>query len=150
MPMIGRGNRDGVNAFLLKNPAKVFLRDRSLAHFLLRAVGELFEYVAVHIADMRDAGSATVCLEGSEMGVAATIKTDHCKVESLIRPKNLAIAFCRCSRGQARRAYSKCIEELSPCNHRFSLSLVWLSRDGYSLICRQMKESRWSAGNSSL
>src|SRR5580704_16409732 len=128
MPMVGRGNSDGVNVFLFECPAKVFLRDGSLAHFLSCALCELFENIAVHIADMRDAGSAAVRLEGCKVGVGAAIKTDHGKVESLIRPKYLAIAFCRGSYSQARRAHSQSIEELSSCSHRFSLSLVLLSQ----------------------
>src|ERR1700752_1506656 len=89
MPMVGRGNSDGVNVFLFECPAKVFLCYRSLAKLLLSAVGELAENIDVHIADMRDARKPPVRLERREMSVGPAIKTDHGKVESLIRPKNL-------------------------------------------------------------
>ena len=52
VPVFGRGNRDGVYILLLEYSAEVLFCDRGLTHFLLRAISELFENVAVHVADM--------------------------------------------------------------------------------------------------
>ena len=60
--MVGRCDGDGVDIFLLENSAKVFVRLSCLAHFLLHAVGELLENVAVHITHMRDAGGVLFAL----------------------------------------------------------------------------------------
>ena len=120
--------RDRVHILLLENLAKVFLRRRSFAHLLLRTVGELLENIAVHIADVRDAGGAPVRLERGEMSVGAAIQPNHGKVEAIIGTENLAIALCRGSHGQPRRAHRKCIEKLTSCSHHFSLSLVPLSQ----------------------
>ena len=77
-----------------------------------------------------------VRLERREMSVGAAIQTDHGKVEAVIRAKDLAIALCRSSHGQSRRAHGKCIEKLTSCNHHFSL--------------RHRSDRARSAGNSSL
>ena len=121
MPMFGSSNRDRVNVFLFENPAKVFLRHRSLAHLLLCALGELLENNAIHIADMRDAGAAPVRLERREMSIGAAVKANNGKVEAVIRTKYLAIALRRTSHSQPRRPYGKYIEKLASRNHRFSL-----------------------------
>ena len=123
MPVVGSGNRDGVHILLLENRAKVFFRRRRLAHLLLHAVGELLEYVAVHIADMRDAGSAPVRLERREMSVGAPVQADHGKVQAIVGTEDLAIAFCRRSHRQTSRPNRKCIEKLTSSNHlHFPLS----------------------------
>ena len=63
VPMVRGSNCDGVHILLLQNPAKVFVRRSGFLHLLLHCVGELSKDIAVHIADMRNAGSAPVCLE---------------------------------------------------------------------------------------
>src|SRR5258708_24476115 len=120
MPMLGSGNRDCIHVFLFEYRAKVFLRHRGLAHFLLRAVGELFENIAVYIADMRDAGGAPVRLERREMSVGATIQANHGKVEAVIRSKDLTVALCRRSYCNGGRSHCEGIKKLTSCNHRFS------------------------------
>ena len=103
MPVVGSGDGDGVHILLLENRAEVLVRHRRLAHLLLHAVSELLEYVAVHIADMRDAGGAPVRLERRQMSVGAPVKTDHSKVQAIVGAENLAIALCRAPHSQARR-----------------------------------------------
>ena len=93
--MVGSGDGDGVHILLLENLAKVFFRRGRLAHLLLRTVGELLENVAVHIADMGDAGGVLVRLERREMSVATAIQTDDGKVQAIVGTQDLAIAFCR-------------------------------------------------------
>src|SRR4029077_5434376 len=100
MPMVGRGNRDGVYVLQFKNLPKVFVRRGSLARLALHAVSELSENIAVHIADMRDAGSASVRLERREMSIAAPIQSDHRKVEPIVGTGDPAIAPCRSSDGK--------------------------------------------------
>src|SRR5260370_41078870 len=131
MPMVGSGNRDGVHILVFKNPAKVFLRRRGLARLALHTVSELSENIAVHIADMRDAGSASVRLEPREMSIAAPIQSDHGKVEPIIGTEDLAIALCRSSRRQPCRAHCKCIEKLTSCNHLF-IPYIFLIAGGQS------------------
>src|ERR1700733_3423668 len=99
MPMFGSGNCDRVHICLFENPAKVFVSCGSLAHLLLRAVGELLENSTVDIADMRDAGGVPIRLERREMCVGAAIETDNGKVEAVIRAKYLAITLCRTCNG---------------------------------------------------
>src|ERR1035441_6718300 len=101
----------------LENPAKVFVHQRGLAHLLPHTVSELFENIAVHIADVRDAGSASVRLERREMSIGAPIKTDNSKVEAIIGAEDLAITLCRSFHGQPRRAHCQCIEKLTSRNH---------------------------------
>src|SRR5258707_15439483 len=95
MPMIRSCNRDGVYVFLLENPAKIFLRNRCLAHLALGSVGEFREYAAVHVADMRDAGPAAVRLQRGEMSVPPAIQTDHSEGEAAVGTDDLAMGFFR-------------------------------------------------------
>src|SRR5437660_10143090 len=88
MPMLGCGNRDCIHVFLFEYLAKVFLRHRGLAPFLLRAVGELFENITVYFADIRAAGGAPVRLERREISVRATIPADRRNREAVIRSKD--------------------------------------------------------------
>src|SRR5258707_1916264 len=129
--MVGSSNRDGVDVLLLKHPAKVLLRHRGLARLALHTVGELSQNIAVHVADMRDAGSASVRLERREMRVAAPIKTDNGKVEPIIGTGDTAIALCRSPHRQPRRANCKCIEKFTSCNHLF-IPYRFLIADGQS------------------
>ena len=97
--MFGSGNRDRVHISPFENAAKVFVGCGRLAHLLLRTVSELLENIALHIADMRNAGSVPIRLESREMRVAAAIKTNNGKVEAVIRTKDLAITLRRTSDG---------------------------------------------------
>ena len=117
MPVFGSGDGDGVHFFLLENLAKVLFRDGGLAHLLLRAFRELSQNVAVHIADMRDAGRAPVCLERREMRVGAPIQADHREVEALVGAQDLAITLCRAAYGQSGRAHCQCVDKFTSCNH---------------------------------
>ena len=117
MPVVGSGDGDGIYILLLENSAEIFFRHRRFAHLLLHAVGELFEYVAVHIADMRDAGGVPVGLERREMSVGAPVKADDSKVQAIVGTEDLAIAFSRASHGQARRSNRKRIEKLTSSYH---------------------------------
>jgi hypothetical protein len=58
------------------------------------------------------------------MSVGAAIKTNHGKVEPVIRTKNLAVAFCRGSYGKACRSYGKGVEKFTSRNHKFSYSKI--------------------------
>ena len=55
------------------------------------------------------------------MGVGAAVKTDYGKVEAVVRAKNLTIALCRGSYGNAGRADGERAEKFTSCNHPFSL-----------------------------
>src|ERR1700727_3455196 len=120
--MVRSSDRNRVHVFHLENLAKVFFSGRRLAHLPLRSVGELSENVAVHIADMRNAGGAPVRLQRGQMRIAAPVQTNHRKVEAFIRTQDLGIASCRSSHGQSSRAPRKCIEKFASCSHDFSLN----------------------------
>src|SRR5258705_7062470 len=120
MPVVGSGDRDRVHVLLLKNVAKVLVGRRSLTHLLLRRIGKLLKNVAVHIADVRDPCSILVRLKRRKVSISTPMETDHRKVEPIIRAHNLAVALGRRSDRQPSRAYRKCVEKLTPCNH-FSL-----------------------------
>ena len=117
MPVVGSGDGDGIYILLLENFAEIFFRRRRLAHLLLHAVCELLEDIAVHIADMRDAGGAPVGLERREMSVGTPVQADHGKVQAIVGAQNLAIALGRASHGQARRSNRKRIEKLTSSYH---------------------------------
>src|SRR5579863_64820 len=51
------------------------------------------------------------------MGIAAPIKTNYGKVETIIGAEDLGITLCRSSHGQPSRAHRQCIEKLTSCNH---------------------------------
>jgi hypothetical protein len=93
VPVIGRGDGDGVDIFLFKNFAEVFFGCGRLAHFLLHAVGEFVEDVAIDVAHVRDAGGAFVGFERGEVGVGAAVETDYGKVEAIVRADDTAVAF---------------------------------------------------------
>src|ERR1035438_1277248 len=71
-----------------------------------------------------------------------------CKVEPVIRAQNLAIALCRSSRGQSRRAHSKGIEKLASRNHHFLLESAFYSEAAILDLSRSQVVSD-PAGNSS-
>src|SRR6266436_1866413 len=62
---------------------------------------------------------AALRLERREMGIAASIQTDHSKVEAIVGAEDLAVTLCRRSNGQACCAQRQCIEKLTSCNHHF-------------------------------
>src|ERR1700676_1856822 len=115
--MVWSGYGDGVHFLQLENFAKVFVACRSFAHFLLSSVREFPKNVAVHIADMGDAGGALVGFERGEVSVATAIETDDGKVETTIGNDDLGITFCGATHGQPCSAYCKCIEKFTSCNH---------------------------------
>src|SRR6202162_5893144 len=94
VPVIGRGDGDGVDIFLLENFAEVFFGYGGFTHFVLNAGREFVEDVAIDIANVRDAGSAFVGLERGEVGVGAAVETDHSKVEAIIGTEDTGVAFC--------------------------------------------------------
>jgi hypothetical protein len=55
------------------------------------------------------------------MSIRPPIETDHRKVEPIIRTHNLTVALRRRSDRQPSRAYRKCVEKFTPCNHFFLL-----------------------------
>src|SRR4029077_19819783 len=131
------------------NPAKILVRRRRLARFALHAVSKLSENIAVHVADMRDAGGVSVRLEPREMSVTAPVQSDHRKVESIIGTGDSAIALCRTAHRQPRRAHCKCIEKLSSCNH-FLIPHNFLIAGGQSRSGAARQHSSLPAPDSSL
>src|ERR1700728_1206733 len=97
---------------------------------------------------MRDSRGTFICLERREVSVGTAIKTDDGKVESIVGPKNLAIALCRSSHGQSRRAQSKGIEKLASRNHHFLLEAAFYSEAAILDSPRSQVVSE-PAGNSS-
>src|SRR5579859_260479 len=112
MPMVGCSDGYRIHVFLLEDLAEILVRNRLLAGFLLRAVCELPQNIAVYVADMRNTRSAPVRLERRKMRITASVKSDHRKVHTLVRAHNLAIALGRARHRQPRRAYRQRIEKL--------------------------------------
>src|SRR5215469_333129 len=121
MPMIRRGDCDSVDILLLKHFAKVLLGNRSLAGFLLRFVGKFLQDRRIDVADMRNACGTAIDFEGGQMSVSAAVQTDNCKVDTIIRAKNLAIAFGGRSDGHAGSASREHVKKFTPCDHSFLL-----------------------------
>ncbi len=95
VPVIGRGDGDGVDVFLFENLAEVFAGCGRVAHRLLHGGGEFCEGVAVDVADVRDAGGVLICLERGEMRVGAAVKADDGEVEAVIGAEDLAVTLRR-------------------------------------------------------
>ena len=117
MPVVGSGDGDGVHILQLENSHGSLFRRPAPRPSPAARVGELLEYVAVHIADMRDAGGAPVGLERREMSVGAAVQTDDSKVQAIVGTEYLAIAFSRASDRQTRRSNRKGIEKLTSSYH---------------------------------
>ena len=117
MPVVGRGDGDGVDFFQCENLAEVFLRDRRLAHLLLGALCELSENVTVHVAHVRDACRIAIGLERCEMCIAASIQTDDREVQAIIGTEDPAVApGGECDR-QANRAGCQGSKKITPRSH---------------------------------
>ena len=120
MPMVGRGNRDGVDLFGLEDFAEVFLCRRYLSCFLLYCVGELVQDVAVHVAHMRDACGRPVRFQGREVCVAAPVQPNDGKIQAFVGTQDPGIASCGPG-NKSRRPYGKRIQEFASRHHCFSL-----------------------------
>ena len=95
MPVIGRGDRDGVNILALENLAKILLRSRVIAHCLAGLGSELGQDVAFDIADTGDVGRILVGLERREMRIGAAVQPDDGEVEAFVGAEDLAVALGR-------------------------------------------------------
>ena len=65
-----------------------------VAEVFLDVVGEAFEDVALHVADMGDVCVLAVGLERGEMGVGAAVEADDGEVEPVVCTDDLGIALC--------------------------------------------------------
>ena len=122
MPVVRRGDGDGVHILLLKDATKVLVHGRSIAQLALHAIGKFLQNHAVHIANMRDAGGILVRLERGKVGIGAAIQANHRKVKAVVGAKNPSIALRGTSNRQASRSHCKRIHKFTPGYHFVSPS----------------------------
>ena len=103
--MVGGGNCDGVDVFLFENRAEVLVRRGGFACLALHSVRKFLEDIAVHVADVRDAGGASIGLECREMSVASAVQADDRKAQAIIGTEDPTITLCCRSHGQPGSAY---------------------------------------------
>lgn len=84
VPVVGRGDGDGVDIFLVEDATEVFVCRGRAAHGLLRVGGEFREGVAVDVADVSDMRSILIGLERGEMRIGAAVQADNREVESVV------------------------------------------------------------------
>ena len=119
MPVFGRGDGDDVHIPLLKNIAEVADHGRTVAEFLLGAVGVLLEDVGVHIDHMRDSRRLPVGAQRGEMRIGAAIEADDGKVETIVGTENLPITFRAGGNRQSSRSEDKCVNKIASSDHCF-------------------------------
>src|ERR1700728_5414419 len=112
VPMSGCSDGDSVHIFELENLAKVLVGRGRIAERLLRVLSKPGEDVAIHIANVGDAGGFLVGLERGEMGIGTLVQANDCKVEAIVGPENLAVALSAGADRQARCSDCNCIEKL--------------------------------------
>jgi len=117
--MVWSGNGDRVHILQLENRAKVFLRGRSLAHLTLRGIGEFFQDIAVHIADMRNARGALFAFSDDRCAYPRPFSPITAKLKPVVGAHDSRITLRRISDRQPRRAHCQCIQKLTPSNHLF-------------------------------
>jgi hypothetical protein len=91
--VIGCGDGDGVDFFEGEDIAEVFVSGGRVAHLLRGLVDELSEDVAVHIADVGDAGLGSVRFERGEVSVGPAVQAYDREVEAVVCAHNLCVAF---------------------------------------------------------
>ena len=89
VPVIGRGDGNGVNIFVLKQPSNVAVRFGPCQPHLFRVTETLVQYAFVDIAHASDFGPRNVG-EALEMIVAAAPESTNCQPHPVIGPKYCA------------------------------------------------------------
>ena len=120
MPVIGRGNGDGVNVFALENLAKILLRRRIVAHHFAGGRRKFGQDVALNVAYMGDVHRILIGLERRQVRVGATIQADYGEVEAFIGAHDLAVAFGGRTDRQPCRSHRKCVKEFTSGDHSVS------------------------------
>src|SRR6185437_10021294 len=130
VPVVGRGDGDGVYIFGGEGLAEVFVGGGRIAELLLDGAGELVESVAVDVADVGDLRMLLVCLERGEVGIGAAVEADYGKIDTVIGTKNLGIAFGGRADSKARCSYCKTVEKFTSRDHISSLGVFQIADDG--------------------
>ena len=92
VPVVGRGDGDGVDIVGGEDLAEVLLGLWSVAQVFLGAVGVLLEDVALDITDVGDLCVFSVGLEGGEMGVGAAVEADDGEVDAVVGAEDAGVA----------------------------------------------------------
>src|ERR1051326_6311183 len=97
VPVIGRGNGNGIDLLVFQKPANVAVRFRPSQAHLFRVAETLVQYALVDIAHASDFGPRNVG-KALEMIVAAASKSTNCQSHPVVGAKYSA------SQGKGRRA----------------------------------------------
>jgi hypothetical protein len=116
VPVVGRGDGDGVDLLQLENLAKVLVRCRSVSQCLLGAVGKLVQDGAIHIANMGYPSRILIPLQSGEVRIGARVEADDGKVEAIVGAHDLAVAFGGRTNCQTCGSNSKRVEKLTSSN----------------------------------
>ena len=115
--MIGSGDCDRVDLFLLENVAKILIDARRIAQLALCVVRELLHDRGVNIAHICNASSVFVCLQRGKVSVGTAVEADDRKVKAIIGTHDLAVALCSRTYCQSCRSYSKGVKKFASSNH---------------------------------
>ena len=69
MPMLGSGDGHSIHVLQLEYLPEVLVSYRGIAQLKLGIGGEFLQNIAVHVADMRDAGRVLVGLERGKVSI---------------------------------------------------------------------------------
>ncbi len=124
MPVIGRGDRNGVNFFQFEHLAEVLICFGAAAHHFFRGGGKFGHDVGFHIADIGDIRCRLIGFQRRQMRVGAAVEANHGEVEALVGAHDLPVALCGVADSEAGCAHSKCVEKFPSRDHLFSYSSI--------------------------
>jgi hypothetical protein len=119
VPIVGGGDRDGVDALVVEYPTKVGQSHRHggrLAGLLLKLLDGAAEYLRVGIDDGRDL-DVVEAHEAAQMGLAATVEAEHGDADAIVRTPHRGRSAWRreqqrssgCRRGEKPAAGSRAV-----------------------------------------
>src|SRR6267143_3819761 len=113
MPMIGRGDRDGINIFVLEEPANIDVGFWLWQAQLLDVAKALVQHVFIHIAER---GNLRPWNTGKPMEViiAATSYSANCHSDAVIRAHDSCVAGCRDAQRSAGHASASDFQKVPP------------------------------------
>jgi hypothetical protein len=114
VPVVGRGDGDGVDVLRLKGFAEVALRLGGIAKRFFSIGGKASADFVVRVADVGDVRDLFVGLERGKVRVSATVEAVDGKVEPIVGAEDLSIAFSRSGECRAGHTCSNSINKGSP------------------------------------
>ena len=117
VPVVGRGDGDGVDLSGLESVAKIAFGSGRVAERLPSFRGEFGQDRGIDVADIRDASRLAVGPQRREMRVAAAVEADHGKVQAIVGAQNPGVAFGRGGKRRTRHARGQPANKVPSRNH---------------------------------